>query len=58
MLPLIQPICDVLGCAPECQFGILAFAFIFLKIAYVSIPRGSPPFDQVTQAVYTLLGIH
>ena len=39
-------------------FGILAFAFIFLKIAYVSIPRGAPPFDQVTQAVYTLLGIH
>ncbi len=39
-------------------FGILAFAFVFLKIAYVSIPRGKPPFDQVTQAVFNLLGIH
>ncbi len=40
------------------SLGILAFAFIFLKIAYVSIPRGTPPFDQVTQAVLNLLGIH
>lgn len=39
-------------------FGILAFAFIFLKVAYVSIPRGTPPFDQVTQAVLNLLGVH
>lgn len=38
--------------------GILAFAVVFLKIAYVSIPRGTPPFDQVTQAVLNLLGIH
>ena len=38
--------------------GILAFAFIFLKVAYVSIPRGNPPFDQVTQWVLNLLGIH
>jgi hypothetical protein len=39
------------------SLGILAFAFIFLKVAYVSIPRGTAPFDQVTQAVLNLLGI-
>ncbi len=35
--------------------GILAFAFIFIKVVYVSIPRGQPPFDQITQAVMDLL---
>lgn len=37
--------------------GILAFAFVFLKLVYVSIPRGEPPFDQVTQLVMDLLQI-
>jgi putative tricarboxylic transport membrane protein len=35
--------------------GILLFAFVFLKVVYVSIPRGEPPFDQVTQFVMGLL---
>lgn len=35
--------------------GILLFAFIFLKVVYVSLPRGEPPFDQVTQLVMDLM---
>ncbi len=35
--------------------GMLVFAFIFLKVVYVSLPRGEPPFDQVTQFVMNLL---
>ncbi len=35
--------------------GILVFAFIFLKVVYVSLPRGVPPFDQVTQFVLDLM---
>lgn len=35
--------------------GMLVFAFIFLKVVYVSLPRGEPPFDQVTQLVMDLL---
>lgn len=35
--------------------GMLLFAFIFLKVVYVSLPRGEPPFDQVTQLVMDLL---
>ncbi|MCL4766306.1 MAG: tripartite tricarboxylate transporter TctB family protein [Hyphomicrobiaceae bacterium] len=37
--------------------GMLLFAFIFLKVVYVSIPRGEPPFDQVTQLVMDLMQI-
>lgn len=37
--------------------GIVAFAFVFLKIVYVSLPRGEPPFDQVTQLVMDLLQV-
>ncbi len=37
------------------SIGILVFALIFLKIVYVSLPRGQPPFDQVTQFVMDLL---
>lgn len=37
--------------------GMLLFAFIFLKVVYVSIPRGEPPFDQVTQFVMDLMRI-
>jgi putative tricarboxylic transport membrane protein len=35
--------------------GMLAVAIIFWKIAYISVPRGQPPFDQVTQFIQTLL---
>ena len=35
--------------------GVFTFALIFLKLVYVSMPRGMPPFDQVTQAVMDLL---
>lgn len=36
--------------------GTLLFAFIFLKVVYVSLPRGTAPFDSVTQFVLNLLG--
>lgn len=35
--------------------GMLIIAVLFWKIAYISVPRGEPPFDQVTQFVMTLL---
>lgn len=35
--------------------GMLLFAFIFLKVVYVSLPRGEPPFDQITQLIMDLL---
>ena len=38
--------------------GILIFAFVFLKVVYVSLPRGEPPFDQVTQFVMNLLQVN
>ena len=34
--------------------GVFALAFVFLKVVYVSMPRGVPPFDQITQAVMEL----
>ena len=37
--------------------GVLLFAFVFLKIAYISLPRGQPPFDQVTQLIMTILQV-
>lgn len=37
--------------------GVLVLAVVFLKIAYVSLPRGVPPFAHVTQAVMTLLQV-
>lgn len=36
--------------------GTLLFALIFLKLVYVSLPRGTAPFDSVTQFVLNLLG--
>lgn len=36
--------------------GTLLFAFVFLKVVYVSLPRGTAPFDTVTQLVLSLLG--
>ena len=38
--------------------GILIFAFVFLKVVYVSLPRGEPPFDRVTQFVMNLLQVN
>jgi putative tricarboxylic transport membrane protein len=37
--------------------GVLLFAFVFLKVVYVSLPRGAPPFDQVTQGVMDILRV-
>lgn len=34
--------------------GTLVFAVVFLKVVYISLPRGTPPFDAVTQAVLDL----
>jgi hypothetical protein len=31
--------------------GTLLFGLIFLKLVYVSLPRGIPPFDRVTDLV-------
>jgi hypothetical protein len=38
-------------------FGVIALAFVFLKVAYVSLPRGEPPFAGMTQSVLSLLHI-
>jgi hypothetical protein len=37
--------------------GMLVIAVIFLKVAYVSLPRGAPPFDGWTQSILRLFGI-
>lgn len=37
--------------------GTVLFAIVFLKLVYVSLPRGTPPFDQVTQFVVNLLSL-
>jgi hypothetical protein len=37
--------------------GTLLLAVIFLKVVYVSLPRGTPPFDQVTRVVVDLLSL-
>ena len=39
------------------SFGVtFAAAILFMRIAYVSLPRGVPPFDAVTDIVRTMLG--
>jgi putative tricarboxylic transport membrane protein len=38
--------------------GIMAIAIIFLKLVYVSLPRGQPPFDGVTNFITTLIGVN
>jgi putative tricarboxylic transport membrane protein len=35
-----------------------SFTFMFMKIIFVSLPIGAPPFSDVTGVVMTLLGIH
>lgn len=37
--------------------GSLAFVFVFMKIVYVSLPLGVPPFQTVSVALLALLGI-
>ncbi|MDX2290229.1 MAG: tripartite tricarboxylate transporter TctB family protein [Hyphomicrobiaceae bacterium] len=37
--------------------GTALLAVIFLKVVYVSLPRGTAPFDAVTQAVIDLLSL-
>lgn len=37
--------------------GTLTFAAVFLKVVYVSLPRGQEPFAQVTQLMLNLLGV-
>ncbi len=34
--------------------GVLLFAIVFLKIVYVSLPRGIPPFDRITDSIVNL----
>ncbi|MEW5962811.1 MAG: tripartite tricarboxylate transporter TctB family protein [Pseudomonadota bacterium] len=37
--------------------GTLLIAVVFLKIVYVSLPRGVAPFDSLTQAIVDLLSL-
>jgi putative tricarboxylic transport membrane protein len=37
--------------------GALAFMFVFMKIVYLSLPIGRPPFDAVSLALMQLMGI-
>jgi hypothetical protein len=37
--------------------GTLAFMYIFMKIVYVSLPIGSPPFSDVSIVLMRLMGI-
>jgi len=36
----------------------LAFAFVFLKIVYVSLPSGVGIFDQLSVLIYQLIGVY
>jgi putative tricarboxylic transport membrane protein len=38
--------------------GTLFFVFLFIKVVYVSLPTGVPPFEGLTLIIYSLLGIH
>ncbi|MHB8916569.1 MAG: tripartite tricarboxylate transporter TctB family protein [Desulfocucumaceae bacterium] len=38
--------------------GTLFFMFLFIKVVYVSLPTGVPPFEGLTLMLYSLLGIH
>ncbi|HEX6136107.1 MAG TPA: tripartite tricarboxylate transporter TctB family protein [Casimicrobiaceae bacterium] len=37
--------------------GALAFMFVFMKIVYLSLPIGSPPFAAVSLALMQIMGI-
>lgn len=34
----------------------LAIGFLFLRVVYLSLPRGEPPFDQVTDFIRIMIG--
>lgn len=36
----------------------LAFMFVFMRVVYVSLPVGSAPFDRVSFALMTAMGVH
>ena len=37
--------------------GALAFMFIFMKVVYLSLPIGTPPFEAISLALMRLMGI-
>jgi putative tricarboxylic transport membrane protein len=37
--------------------GSLVFMFVFMKIVYLSLPIGRPPFDAISLALMQLMGI-
>ena len=37
--------------------GSLAFMFVFMKVVYLSLPLGRPPFDEVSLWLMKLMGI-
>jgi putative tricarboxylic transport membrane protein len=37
--------------------GALAFMFVFMKVVYLSLPIGRPPFAEVSLALMQLMGI-
>jgi len=37
--------------------GALAFMFVFMKVVYLSLPIGTPPFEAISLALMRLLGI-
>lgn len=37
--------------------GTLFLVFLFVKVVYVSLPTGVPPFEWITLIIYSLLGI-
>lgn len=38
--------------------GSVFFMFLFIKVVYVSLPTGIPPFEGITLMIYALLGIN
>jgi hypothetical protein len=37
--------------------GMIAISVIFLKIVYVSLPRGVPPFSGIVDNLFRLIGL-
>lgn len=37
--------------------GTLLLLFLFVKVVYVSLPAGVPPFEFITMLVYTIIGV-
>ena len=37
--------------------GALAFMFVFMKVVYLSLPIGTPPFEAISLALMRLLGV-